>query len=294
MSHKRTGESLGAYHADDAIGSSKLSVFHDSPLDYFEQFVSKVRAPTTSWAMDFGSAFHALRESREAFEAVVEPMRFDDFRTKDAREWRDAMKEAGKLILKPEEIQAINLMDRRCRANKLVSAICDGAEAEVSWRKSFGDFTVKCRTDVFRGEGIVLPNGTRIEGMYFADYKVCASLAQFKRSWANLGYARKAVFYQEVLAECHDLSPADPRPPFFWIAICADPPHEVQVYQLGAKSFPIARAEIIMDLKTLRIAYETSQWERPEFIETIDYPFWMLKEAERRLMQGSEQARLTE
>jgi hypothetical protein len=286
MSGKLLGEPLSAYHADDAIGSSKLSVFHDSPLDYYEQFVAKTRKPKASWSMDFGSAFHAIRESRETFDAAVVPMRYKDFRTAEARAWRDRMAEEGKLILNDEEMRAIELMDRRCKAHKLVSALCDGADAEVSWRHSFGRYTVKCRTDVFRGESITLNTSTcsRKIGPYFADYKVCASLAQFKRSWTNLGYARKAVFYQEVLATCHGLDRDAPRHPFFWIAISAEPPHEIQVYELGERSFPVARGEVFMDLEAIHRAYETSNWERPETIETIDYPFWAVKESEQKLL----------
>jgi hypothetical protein len=276
--------SIYDYHASDAISASKLQVFHESSLDFFEQFVAKSRAPTSSFSMDFGEAFHALQHSREVFKSCVVPMIFKDFRTDAAKEWRDDMQAQRKLILNGEQMRAIELMDARAKRHKLVASLIDGAEPELTWRHSFGKWTVQSRTDSFNRNRVKLPDGREI-GPFWIDWKVCASLRQFRKSWLDLGYARKSLYYSEVISLCEALPDDAPRYPFFWIAIEAEPPHEIQVFELGEKSFPLAKTEIMMDLRRLRRCYETGEWERPETIEIIDYPFYYAQRAERTLLE---------
>ncbi|MCA0358701.1 MAG: PD-(D/E)XK nuclease-like domain-containing protein [Proteobacteria bacterium] len=99
------------YFAQDRLGSTDLSVLHRDPASWW--YGSRhnpdrpVRVPSVE--MQFGSALHALVLEGEAVyqdKAVISP--FEDFRSKEARIWRDDAIIRGKIIMTED-------MDRRVR-----------------------------------------------------------------------------------------------------------------------------------------------------------------------------------
>jgi hypothetical protein len=298
MSTKILGEPIHTYHAHDAVSSTRLNVFHNSPLAYFEQYVTKTTPPVDKWEFDFGQAFHALVEGEEAFQRYVVPMKFDDFRTNAARAWRDEMKVANKLILTAEEIVKLTKMKARVQTHPIAAQLIADTEAEVTWRRSYGKFTIQCRTDRWGGSPreIVLPNKSTLQlPCWFVDFKTTASIPQFRKKWIDLGYARQKVFYTETILACQSLdAPKEdiPRADTFWIVSESEPPHECRVFNLGPSSCDVARAEVMTDLKMLRHAYETGAWEITPEIETLEYPRWQVEQAERRLLEQRERLQL--
>lgn len=284
MAHKFTGISIFDYHANDAVSSTKLATFHDSPLRYYEQHVLKTLAPKESWEFDFGQAFHSAMESDAALAAAVVPMAFRDFRTDKAKEWREEMTKARKLILTDDEMGAINLMKAKCLAHPIVSELIKNSEPEVTWRRSFGKFTVQCRTDRWKEDHEGRP--------LIVDWKTCVNLAAFKKNVANFGYHRSTCFYKEVVASCMNLSPDQPRPRMIHVAVESEPPHEVQPYELDDDALNVGRAEIMSDLKSLRRCYETGDWGRPAVIESIGLPYFYVKQAEKRLLMENQRLEL--
>lgn len=289
MSTKILGLDIFEYHQHEAVSSTKLDTFHDSPIAYFEQFVTKVMPPKESWAFDFGQAHHCHMESADSFAAHVVEMQFPDFRTNKAKEWREAMKAARKLILTAEELAALRKMKAKIDAHPIAAQLLADTEAEVTFRRSFGKFTVQCRADRWsdRPREITLPGGqTLLLPSHFVDFKTTTSIAQFRKNWINFGYARQRCFYAECILSC--LSCDNPigdiaRPEAFWIVSESEPPHECRVFSLGAESIHVARAEVMMDLKALRHCYESGEWQLPPEIETLEYPRWQVEQAAKRL-----------
>lgn len=304
MSTKILDEDIFTYHERDAVSSTRLNVFHMSPLKYFETFVTKVIPPEESWAFDFGQAFHALMESEDAFNRYVVTMKFDDFRTDKAKAWREEMKAARKLILTAREIIALTKMKARVQAHPIASQLIADTEAEVTWRRSFGKFTVQCRADRW-GDVRTHPDPRRINianrdtlllSSWFVDFKTCTSLAQFRKNWINFGYARQKVFYQEVILSCQSADEPRsyiPRAEGFWIVSESEPPHECRVFSLGDDSCTVARGEVMMDLKLLRHCYDTGEWTPPAEIETLEYPRWQVEQSERRLLEQKQRLQIT-
>lgn len=299
MSTKFTDISIWDYHAHEAVSSTKLDLFHESPLAYFETHVTKTMPPRESWAFDFGSAHHAQMESKEAFERSVVEMQFPDFRTNKAREWRDEMSAARKLILTREELESLRKMKARIEAHPIASQLIADTEAEVTWRRSFGKFTVQCRTDRwgYKPREITIPGKPpMLLDRWFVDFKSCTSIAQFRKNWINFGYARQKVFYTETILSCQsaDATPGTdiPRADGFWIVSESEPPHDCRVFVLGADSCNVARAEVMMDLKLLRRCYESGEWTVPAEIEQLDYAPWYVKQCEQRLLEQRERLQL--
>lgn len=295
-------ENIFSYHERDAVSSTKLGVFHDSSLEYFETYVAKTMKPKATWAFDFGQSFHALMQSEATFAQYTVPMAFKDFRTDAAKDWRAKMAQERKMILTTEEVKALRKMKARVEAEPIASQLIADTEAEVTWRKSFGKFTVQCRTDRWsdKPREIQIPNKPPMQlDRWFVDFKTCGSMAQFRKNWINFGYARQRVFYQEVILACQAEDavaashPADiPRAEAFWIVSESEAPHECRVFSLGLRSYNVARAEVMMDLKHLRQCYETSDWTLPPSIESLEYPNWFVAQAEDRLLELRERLQL--
>jgi hypothetical protein len=300
MSTKLLGVPIEEYHAFDAVSSTRLNLFHESPLAYFETYITKVMPPRESWAFDFGQAHHANMESKEIFDRYVVPMEFKDFRTDAAKAWREKMTADRKLILTADELKAIGKMKARIEAHPIASQLIADTEAEVTWRRSFGKFTVQSRTDRFceKPREIAIPSKPPLQlDQWFVDFKSCTSIAQFLKNWINYGYARQKVFYENVILSCQsaDATPGTdiPRAQGFWIVSESEPPHECRVFSLGADSCNVAHAEVMMDLKLLRHCYESGEWSVPAKIEQLDYAPWYVKQCEQRLLEQRERLELS-
>lgn len=290
---KITTEDIWSYHQNEAVSSTKLDVFHHSPLEYFETYVTKVMQPKQSWAFDFGAAFHALMEGQAAFEQYTVPMKFKDFRTDAAQEWRDQMRNERKFIIMADKAEALRKMKARIEAHPIASQLIADTEAEVTWRRSFGKYSVQCRTDRWgdKPREIKIPGKEPLQlERWFVDFKTCTSLAQFRKNWADFGYARQRVFYSQTILSCE---PDAPEPAAFWIVSESEAPYECRVFALAPDSINVARAEVMMDLKALRHCYETGEWLPPAEIETLTYSRWRVEQAEQRVLDQRERLRLT-
>jgi len=99
------------YFAQDRLGSTDMSVLHKDPASwwYGSRHNPNRHEREVSEEMQFGSALHALvLEGEEAYADRAEISPFEDFRTKEARVWRDDAVIRGKIIMTED-------MDRRVR-----------------------------------------------------------------------------------------------------------------------------------------------------------------------------------
>ena len=199
--------------------------------------------------------------------------KFENYRTMEAKKWRDDMTKAGKIVLDKRDEDALALMHGRVLKHPVVQELIADTQAEVTWRKRYSsDFAVQCRTDRYKS-GIAV------------DWKTVTSLYQFKKDAINFSYHTQAAFYQEVIAACLELPADAPRTRVIFVAVEKEPPHEVQPFEFDQDSLTVARAEIIMALKHLRRCFETNDWERATGIETMRLPAWSVKQTEERLIE---------
>ena len=271
------GETNAAYHSNPAISHSNLCDFMEqtggSKLRFYHRHVLKIIAPEEAPHLEFGSAFHLLMEDTEKFKAVAVSSKFENYRTSEAKTWRDEMIKAGKIILNKEDEEALALMHGRVLKHPIVQELIADTQAELTWRKRYSDvFSVQCRTDRYK-PGIAV------------DWKTVSSLNAFKKDAINFSYHTQAAYYQEVIAACQELPADAPRPRMIYVAVEKEPPFEVQPFEFDQDSLTVARAEIIMALKHLRRCFETNEWERTPNIETIRLPVWSVKQAEERLIE---------
>lgn len=132
-----TGMSMDAYHGQPCDGPSISSsglrtIWAQSPAHYY--CTSSLNPDREDQAqkkhLNFGrAAHHLLLQGQDGFEQeyAVRPDKWADFRTKDAREWRDEMIARGLAVLTDEDLYNISGMAKSLARNPLVKhGILDG------------------------------------------------------------------------------------------------------------------------------------------------------------------------
>lgn len=184
------------YHGPDlcagpSISSSGLrTIFNQSPAHFWnESPLNPDRiSPKEKEAFIFGRAAHhlLLGESDFGKHFSVLPDEFPDFKTKAAREWRDAEIAAGKTVLRPSDLDAIRGMARQMAANPLVAAgILNGSiEQTLAWRDPDTGIWLKARPDAIPADGNDV-----------ADLKTTGSVEYdaLAKTVAELGYAMQGA-----------------------------------------------------------------------------------------------------
>lgn len=171
---------LEQHHSDNCVGPSISSsglrdIDARCPLYYwaFSYLNPKGRKYPETDAMKLGSAAHHLilgeADFRSKFATI--PEEFPDFKTKAAREWRDAQIAAGRSVLsRKEEAAIVDMADALMRHDLIVRP--DGApgllhgvvEQSLVWKDKETGVWLKTRPDV-------IPTGSRM----IADLKTCSN-----------------------------------------------------------------------------------------------------------------------
>lgn len=141
-------------------------------------------------AMYLGSLVHRLALGKGS-DYAISP--FDEYRSKDAKEWKAETEAAGLIPVKPADFE---------RASVMAAAISEGIKQEtrgepfetevvVAWRRSVNGFSIWCRAMI----DVWCPSLNLA-----LDVKTCADASDkaINRAFAN-GYAQQDAFYSEGL-----------------------------------------------------------------------------------------------
>lgn len=112
--------------------------------------------PSRSDAFDFGKAVHALLfdDQDEIAKLVTSP--FDDFRKKEAREWRDEQWSEGRIIITDAVMDSIRGIHAALAREPGVAALLTAGEPEKSmiWRDAETGVWLKSRPDRFPSDRV--------------------------------------------------------------------------------------------------------------------------------------------
>lgn len=161
-------------------------------------------------ATDIGKFVHAVLLGG-AQEFVVNP--YKDFRTKEAREWRDSQ---TLTILSEEEFEKIVIISERIKSHPLAyELLCGkGVENEVK-------LTVKIDGREWVGYADALKKNTKGDVEYVADLKTTAQFDEFKYTVNRNDYDLQCAIY-------HLMSKSSNKP-FYWIMAETIPPYRVGI-----------------------------------------------------------------
>lgn len=190
---------IETYHSDCCIGpsisSSGLRAVAECPLKYwaFSPYNPARLIEERTKALDFGSAAHALALGEPAFVAkfIVSP--YDDFRKKEAQEWRDAQ---TKTIVKPADLETINAMCRSLQASpQCARAFEDGKpEQSLIWFDKETCIWLKARPDWLPFDPV---------SRLITEYKTCRTIepVALSRDVFNYGYHVQAAMQIDAVEE---------------------------------------------------------------------------------------------
>lgn len=147
------------------------------------------KAPTKE--MDFGSVGHRLVLGKGK---DFEPLPFDDWRTKDAKEARKRVRDQGKVPIKAEDFERANLLAETVRVELVERGIVLDGESElpVTWEEQTAHGVVLCRA-MF--DHAWLDTG-RILDLKFTD---SAAPGAIERNAEQMGYGVQWAAYTSAL-----------------------------------------------------------------------------------------------
>lgn len=245
------------HHAHDAVGSTRLKEFMDSPAMYHARYVAKTaEAKPQSDAMALGIAFHEyLLEPDTFFERfAVWPVECDgDGRTTKVKQARAAFIAANpfKTILSGEEIDAITKMRESVYANresrKLIEEPGD-PELSIVWTHPSG-IECKARFDRIFHNGLVV------------DVKTASDPTP--DVWARDARRFRYDIQTSLYLLGRDAVFGKVREPFLHLVVGNEPPYEAVVCEIDAMCLQWSEPKVHHYLERMARCYETNVWESP-------------------------------
>jgi hypothetical protein len=212
---------------------------------------------------DIGSAAHTLLLGSGPEPFVIDAA---DYKTKAAREQRDAAYERGDVPLLPHEFDAVQEMVALVRQHPRAGEMLAEGRAEQSlfWTDPVTGVPCRARLDWLRDDCVV-------------DFKTSPSVAPgyIAKAVAEFGYHTQAAFY---LAGSVHLELVPPDAPFYFIFQSKVPPHLVKVVELDDVALKIGHERMSLALEIFRDCTESGIW--PGFgddIELISLPAWEVR-----------------
>lgn len=177
---------IDAYHAEEGISSSGISLILDCPKRYWHEYLSGVEGDKKGKQFDIGQAIHT---------AILEPEKFQerfylseesyDLRTKVGKEtFQNIQQQAkGRTILRGADCEMVMQLEAAVKKHSLWDKVklADGrVEFSVYWDSGIYNTRLRARPDFFNDTIII-------------DLKTTDSIAGFARSVYNYGYHRQAA-----------------------------------------------------------------------------------------------------
>lgn len=207
-----------------------------------------ITEPSTA-ALDFGKAVHCLLLGDEKFSErfVVRPDEFPDYKTKAAREWRDASVKAGKTIVTPDQIETIRRMSRDAAEYPLVKmGILNGEiERTLCWKDEETGIWLKARPDAISAEGV------------YADLKTASKFEEdfLERQLFDAGY-----YLQGTIARYVSRKLAMPFETFVLVYVLNDPVPDTTHVELSPHDMDRGERAVRWCLRTIREGLDTGIW----------------------------------
>lgn len=243
------------YHSDPVEGGSLSSTgakeILRSPAHY-RHYIDSPRDPKPQF--DFGSAVHTLVLG---VGWDIEPLDFDSWRTKEAKETRAEVESQGKVALLQKDFD---------RAEAVAISVLEHPSAGKLFRK--GDPEVSAfgqhRSGTWlRGRFDWLVNGTLI------DLKTVQSAdpRRFNRTVWDYSYDVQAAHYMET----YRLATGERPKGFIHVLVEKEPPYAVSVARLDPEFLDLGERRLERAIASYKTACDTGQWGGyPQVVHTIE------------------------
>lgn len=252
---------INAYRNHPAINISSLKAFSRSPAHALVGFEEEKESTD---AMNLGSMLdHKILGTPYLW--TTSP--FDDYRTKDARAWRDDQEARGVTVFKQEQLETVTKMVESVRRHPVAGRLLsEPGRAQVG---IFGEF------EGCERKGLIdwLPNTTPV----IVDLKKTrdASRHGFRRQIGQLRYDVQAAYYRDLYRDITGETRA-----FQWVCVEDQAPYAVAVYQLDTESLDKASATWQSWIRQWMVCEDTDYWPgyNGDEAQIIQSPAYILKD----------------
>ena len=242
------------------VSKSLLWDFNPSPFRW------KNGSPReASKAMDLGTLIHAATLEPETVEAMIAISPFPDFRTKEAREWKAAQAEAGKVITTREDLdKALTIAETVMDEYHILFLAKYKTEVAVFGR--IGETEVKGLIDM-------VPDGLDC----LIDLKTTGeigSLENLQRQIVNRGYHWQAALYLDLW----NAATGEARTRFIFCFVETESPHETAWVEISENLLELGRTGYMNAVAKWQTCVATNHWPKQiEGIQTIETPKYLTK-----------------
>lgn len=268
------------YHAMQALSAGGAwTLATECPALYWHRspFNPAAAAPENGKRMDIGTALHlaALEPDRLAQRTVM--IEADDWRTKEARDQRDAAYDAGQVPLLIKDAALVDRLADAIRCNKHAAELLDGALTEVSYFWTAAGIPCKARADIQRNDGRM------------GDLKASASASPefFQRQAFRAGHFLRVPWY----CDGYEVAYGKRISEYWFIVASSEEPHLVTTCRLDDRAIEWGRLKIRRAMALFRECRSRGIWPPycPEPV-TIGLPDW----AEYRLADQEQAGHFSE
>jgi hypothetical protein len=255
--------------ADDSyLSKSVLWELNESSLYKWRYFPKRI---TPSPAMAWGSLVDCLTTTPELAETEIVVSPFDSYRTKEAKEWKEANR--WKTITTTDELDAAKL------AAKMLTETHKGS-AEI-FAKSKGQAMVMGKVLGCNVKGLIdlAPEGED----FLADLKTTGDFTErgFQSTLAKFGYSAQGFLY---LSLWNAMYPDDQRDRFKIIWQDREAPYEVAVTEITQEELELGGQQILFLLEKLVQAAKSDVWPMKFESEILlTRPAWAAREVDAKM-----------
>ena len=264
---------IDAYHADDGISSSGISLILDCPKRYWWEYIAVREKEKKGRAFDLGSALHT---------SVLEPKEFNsrfyllrdsfDMRTKAGKEAFAKIEEEtqGLTIIKGADCEILLGMDMAVSNHPIWEKIkieSGNVEHSVYWDAGIYSTRLRARPD-FYNDSIII------------DLKTTDSIASFSKSVYNYGYHRQAAMQIDGLEACDGN-----KRHFAFFVVEKKAPYLTACFTLDEQAIEQGRAEYLEAAATYSECLRFNSWPGyDEKFQLLKLPKWAVKREEEEII----------
>lgn len=255
---------IDAYHKEEGISSSGISLILDCPKRYHHEYMDGGKK-TQCKESDIGRAVHMYALEPEKFNDNYFVMEASiDLRTKAGKDAKEKAEiEAGsRTILRLQEAQEIFNIGDSVRENPLWNRLKDGKiEHSIYWDAGIFNTRLRARPDIFN-DGLIV------------DLKTTESIKGFARSIHSYGYHRQAAMQIDGLQSIDGK-----RRAFAFFVVEKKAPYLTATFVLDEESIEHGRKEYLEGARIYSECLINNDWPGYDNVfQKITLPKWLMKE----------------
>ena len=212
------------YHQRPEWSYSQMKLILDSGIDYAVAAKRGMLPAPTSAAIDLGELAHMFVLGGDAEAFIVTP--YSDFRTKEAREWKNEQIDAGKIIVTKGQYEAIarivDNIENHPMSKKLLES--EDVKHEIEMYATAEGVKLRGKADaiLFSGDAITI-----------TDIKTTAQFDEWKYKSMRRHYDLQAATYSLIGAASQKINPALVN--FYFCVVETVAPYRVQYHHASAE-----------------------------------------------------------